>query len=470
MLDSPAVASGDEFLAPRAIERSIERALSLRRGSNSMLCLSLAAPLAAAERLLLLPGFRSQVLWSPSADVEHSGVGAARILCGGGASRFRDIREGAGRLFRALGVIVLNGAPPPPPRLFGGFAFTPLLPRATIWQGFGAALFVLPRLAYTRRAERAWLTLTASKDEIASSTGRKRLAVEAGQALQLLGSGGGAGTPDPGQTSWRGSIMRIEESFDEWSALVGGICAEISAGRLEKAVAVRRIAVHGAPFAHPALVLERLRSEAPECVRFALAVGERMFLGASPECLVRRAGPHVVTEAIAGSQPRLVDDRAPAPWSNKECAEHAIVVREIHASLAPLCERLSSVAPVPLRLRHLLHLKTRFVGILKEPRHVLDLVADLHPTPAVGGTPRSVALAWLEDHEHADRGFFGGPFGAFDSAGDGHFIVAIRSGLLKSGIAHLFAGAGIVAGSKARSEFAETRWKLRSLMSALGVR
>jgi isochorismate synthase EntC len=120
-------------------------------------------------------------------------------------------------------------------------------------------------------------------------------------------------------------------------------------------------------------------------------------------------------------------------------------------------------------LRHLLHLRTRFAGTLNEPHHVLDLVAGLHPTPAVGGAPRSAALAWLDGHEHADRGLFGGPFGAFDSAGDGHFIVAIRSGLLQAGVAHLFAGAGIVAGSRALPEFTETRWKLRSLMTAIGV-
>jgi isochorismate synthase len=433
--------------------------------------MSLAVPLTRAERLLLLRGFRDGLLWSPSADEEYSGVGAARTLSGSGESRFVAIREAATRLFRDLDVISLDGFPAPAPRLMGGFAFSPGLPRTTLWQRFGAGLFVLPRIAYTRRAERAWLTLTASQREVASTAGRSRLALEARQALELLITGSGPEAPEPDAISLQGAPVRIEESVDDWSALVAGICAEIAAGRLEKAVAARRVVVRAARLPHVALVLERLRLEAPACTRFALRVGSQTFLGASPECLVRRAGLHVATEAVAGSMAGNARNSGETLLRcDKECAEHAIVVREIRAALAPLCAHVSSDAAMPLTLRHLLHLRTRIVGILKEPRHVLDLVAALHPTPAVGGTPRSAALAWLDDHEHADRGFYGGPFGAFDSAGDGHFIVAIRSGLLDADVAHLFAGAGIVAGSKPASEWTETRWKLRSVMAAIGVR
>jgi isochorismate synthase len=463
MLDHPAIApSGSRLASPGAIERLIECALGNRRPSKSLLCLSLAAPLAAAERLLALPGYRNGLLWAPSGDDEYAGVGAARTLSGWGGSRFEAIRDAARRLFDELSVIALDGSPAPAPRLVGGFAFNPGLPRTTIWQGFGAAKFILPRLAYARVAERAWLLLVASAGELASVAGRARVAWEASQALAVLRSACGPHAD--------GSV-RVEESVGDWSALVAGISGEIAAGRLEKAVAARRVAVRGARLPQPALVLERLRHEAPRCTRFALAVGERVFLGASPECLVRRSGARVNTEALAGSMPRTARDAGGSLMrSDTACAEHAIVVREIRAALAPLCTRLSSDVPVPLRLRHLLHLRTRFAGILGKPRHVLDLVAALHPTPAVGGTPRREALAWLDGHEHADRGFYGGPFGSFDGAGDGHFVVAIRSALVQPDVAHLFAGAGIVAGSKSATEWAETRWKLRGLMAAIGGR
>jgi isochorismate synthase len=471
MLDSSAVASCDDLEAPRAIERMIERAIAGRRASSAMLSMSLVAPLACAERLLLLRGFRTGLLWSTSADDEYSGVGAARTLCGSGESRFEAIRAHADRLFRDLEVIALDGAPAPAPRLVGGFAFNAVRPRDTIWQGFGAALFVLPRIAYTRRADRAWLTLTASVTACASATRRRRLALDARRALEVLSAGGATATLEPESTSHERGSERIEESAEDWSALVAGICAEIAAGRLEKAVAARRVAVRVARRPHAALVLERLRKEAPACTRFALRVGARTFLGASPENLVQRSGLRVMTEAVAGSVPRRAPEaRKALLHSDKDRAEHAIVVREIRAALAPLCAGLSSDTTAPLRLRHLLHLRTRIVGTLIETRHVIDLVAALHPTPAVGGTPRRAALAWLDAHERADRGYYGGPFGAFDSAGDGHFVVAIRSGLLDADAAHLFAGAGIVAGSKCQAEWTETRWKLCSMMAAVGVR
>jgi menaquinone-specific isochorismate synthase len=474
MLDPPDLVCNDDLTPPRAIERLIERARESRRAttcraSTCLVSMSLAAPLARAERLLLLRQFPTAILWSTGDDVEHSGVGSARTLSGRGDSRFDAIREGAQRLFQNLDVVSLDGVPAPSPRLFGGFAFNPEEPPSTIWRGFGAALFVLPRIAYTRRAARAWLTLTASEQELASAAGRCRLAFDAGQALEVL-SGGGDSRRSRVASAFQSVPRQVEESVTDWSVLVDGICAEITAGRLEKAVAARRVTVRSTHLPPAALVLERLRLAAPACTRFALRVGAETFLGASPEDLVGRAGRHVVTEAVAGSVSTGTQDAEEILLrSDKEGTEHAIVVREIRAALTPLCVGIHQDARSTLRLRHLSHLRTRIVGILKEPCHVLDLAAALHPTPALGGTPRRTALAWLDDHEHADRGFYGGPFGTFDGAGDGHFIVAIRSGLLGTDVAHLFAGAGIVAGSQAAAEWTETRWKLQSMMAAMGV-
>jgi isochorismate synthase len=219
-----------------------------------------------------------------------------------------------------------------------------------------------------------------------------------------------------------------------------------------------------------ALVLERLRTEAPDCARFALSVGNRTFLGASPERIVKRNGMRVWTEAVAGSARGNDPTRGESLLrSDKDRAEHAIVAREIRAVLEPLYETLSAEGPELHRLRHVAHLRTRFEGVLKEPLHVLDLVARLHPTPAVGGAPRAAALAWIAANEHIERGMYAGPFGAFDRAGNGEFVVAIRSGLLGASDAHLFAGAGIIEGSEVSSELSETRWKLHGLLSAIGA-
>jgi menaquinone-specific isochorismate synthase len=426
--------------------------------------MSVAAPLAPAERLLLLPGYDHKTFWSPSPDDENAGVGAAYVLTATGENRFTRIRDAAQGAFGALVPVGLDGPPAPELRFFGGFSFQPARFDSSLWRGFGDGHFVLPRLAYTRRAQCAWLTVSASASELSGLEARTRLAREADAALEALRHGGGDTPPEFSDT------VATDEPAAVWSALVNGIRGEIAAGRLEKAVAARRVALHGACLPSPARVLERLRGEARDSTRFALSAGDLTFLGASPERIVKCSGLRVWTEALAGSVQG--DDPTHAEsliLSTKDRAEHAIVAREIQARLAPLYESLTVDGPHLHRMRHVSHLRTRFEGVLKEPANVLDLLARLHPTSAVGGAPRIAALAWLAKHELTERGLYAGPFGAFDRDGNGEFVVAIRSGLLGADEAHLYAGAGIVEGSEAESELRETRWKLRGLMAAMGV-
>jgi isochorismate synthase len=426
--------------------------------------MSLEAPLAPAERLLTLTGYEHRILWSPTPENERAGVGAAHVLAAAGETRFAQIRDAGARALQELLVMELDGARAPDPQFFGGFAFQPGLVDNALWCGFGDALFVLPRITYTRCGERAWLTLSAGAHELASVPGRARLARDAHEALRALGHEIGGGPLEIP------ALASNDAAEGAWSTLVTGIRGEIAAGRLEKAVAAQCTVVGGSCLPPAALVLERLRTEAPDCTRFALSVGDRTFLGASPERIVKRTGTRVWTEALAGSargdDPAHIDSLL---YSRKERAEHAIVSREIRALLAPLYATLSTVGPEVRLLRHVAHLRTRFEGVLKEPHHVLDLVARLHPTPAVAGTPRAAALAWIAAHEPIERGLYAGPFGAFDRAGNGEFVVAIRSGLFAAGKAHLFAGAGIIEGSEVVAELCETRWKLRSLLSAIGI-
>jgi isochorismate synthase len=449
---------------PDLLEAALVRVLGAARSPGRTLCVTLEAPLAAAERLLSLPDHASRVFWSPSFDDESAGVGAARLLIGKGQNRFAQIKQIAARLFAELSVVSLDGETAPEPALLGGFAFSPARTPSAVWSGFGDAQFVLPRIAYRRRGMRAWLTVSASGMELASGAARLRLAREATAALRALEQ------PLRAQPACGRLSLARDESEAAWCALVAGIGREIDAGRLEKVVAARQLVLRGTTFPDPALVLERLRLEGPACTRFALAVGERTFLGASPERLVRLSDTGVWTEALAGSMANDGAASGEALLCNvKERAEHDIVVRGLRAALAPLCERLRETGPHIHALRHVQHLRTALSGALKAPLHVLDLVARLHPTAAVGGTPRAAALAWLDAHEAADRGLYAGPFGTFDRTGNGLFVVAIRSALVGTREARLFAGAGIVRGSLAAREWCETRWKLRGLLHAIGV-
>ena len=113
------------------------------------------------------------------------------------------------------------------------------------------------------------------------------------------------------------------------------------------------------------------------------------------------------------------------------------------------------------------HLYTPVTARLRAGHDLLDLVARLHPTPAVGGLPRDTALAWLREHEGLDRGWYAAPVGWMGADGDGEFAVALRSALLDGESATLFAGCGVVGDSDPDDELAESELKLRPMLQAL---
>jgi menaquinone-specific isochorismate synthase len=214
-----------------------------------------------------------------------------------------------------------------------------------------------------------------------------------------------------------------------------------------------------------------LRSLYPSCLVFSIDG----FLGASPELLLRRRGDFVESHPLAGTIPRsgdpTVDEQLAAALlgSDKDRAEHRFVVDDVARVLAPWCTDLDVPdEPSIVPLRNVSHLGTRITGHLRpEAPSALELASLLHPTPAVGGTPRKEALAWLARNEQLDRGPFAGPVGWVDRHGDGDWMVGIRSARVHGATAHLYAGVGVVADSEPAAELAETQLKLQALLAAL---
>lgn len=259
-------------------------------------------------------------------------------------------------------------------------------------------------------------------------------------------------------------------SHEEFRELVRSAVADIRAGMLEKVVLVREVLVRSErPFPRGALI-ERLRALYPSCATFS--VGH--FVGASPELLVSRRGRQVRAHPLAGTIGRSGDPEADARAEAalladpKERAEHRVVVEAIASVLGPLCEELDvPERPSVVELRNVSHLGTVLAGRLRDPAPAaLDLVAGLHPTPAVAGTPTAAALAWIAKHEGVDRGPYAGPVGWMDGAGDGEWYVGIRAALVEGSRARLLAGVGVLADSDPDAELAETQLKLQALLAA----
>ncbi|HYQ05279.1 MAG TPA: isochorismate synthase [Polyangiaceae bacterium] len=462
-IGAASVRAADGSFDSREFVDRVGRDLARLDGSASFVALTWPVPRVPCERLLAAENSGSALLWAPPADEEASGLGAAFSLEAQGVDRFQSIQAQAREVWAKLDASRCDVAAPKP-RFFGGLAFQPGQAESGLWRAFGDARFVLPELAYLKNKAGAWLRL------VVRGGGWDKQAFRAELEPRLLRALSALFTPPPARAEAR-ELQREERSESAFAELVAAIQDEIKSGRAQKIVAARRVSLTLDRELLPDVVHGHLRDDAPESTRFAFRVGGATFLGATPEQLVQKRGVELSTEAVAGS---INTDDATASKrlleSDKDIREHEFVVSEILRLLAPL---MSELTPSPQRevhrLRTVLHLRTPIQGKLREPNHVLDLVARLHPTPAVGGVPTRAAIDFILRHEPDQRGWYSGPFGWFDERGDGRFVVALRCGVVAGKHAELYAGAGVVADSNAPSEFAETRWKLAALLGALGV-
>jgi menaquinone-specific isochorismate synthase len=249
----------------------------------------------------------------------------------------------------------------------------------------------------------------------------------------------------------------------------------IEANEFEKIVLARAKDIVASQALHPLRVLNGLRQRFADCYAFSVANGRgQSFIGASPERLLRVNSGQLLTEALAGSIRRGATASEDAALgtallrSEKDRREHEFVLQSITRRLEPLGVKLEfSSAPGLRRLANVQHLHTAVRAALPEGIRLLDALARLHPTPAVGGKPRTAALPRIRELEAFPRGLYAGALGWIDARGNGEFFVGLRSALIDGPKARLYAGAGIVAGSWPEKEFAETELKFRAMQDAL---
>jgi len=282
----------------------------------------------------------------------------------------------------------------------------------------------------------------------------------------------GAPPPLPRPPAPTRYVVETRMSRAEWCRAVEALLREIAAGRLEKAVLAREVLVTVDVGLDPRTVLERLARTQGSAYVFAAAG----LVGASPELLVHRRGADVVSRPMAGTVRREASAEADAAAtagmasSPKQTAEHRLVVDAVVAGLRSTGIEVDPVgAPELAQLADVSHLATVVAGrVAEEPRpSALTIAGRLHPTPAVGGTPRGAALDAIRALEPFDRGRYAGPVGWVDADGDGEWAVALRCADLRDDHARLFAGAGIVAGSDPDAEWDETEAKLEPMLRAI---
>jgi len=405
---------------------------------------------------------------SDEPDFALVGFGEAVRFDARGGDRTRQIAQASKTLFQGLSIErASDAADAPGPFVVGGLSFRPDA-KVAPWTAFADASFSLPRWTYVRRDNRSWVWLCLRAEEVAS---KKNEILEQWHqlqnALQLAQRIQRSAAPVT-------SVIKFDvANRDAYCALVADAIACIRSRATDKIVAVASSHITFGEPIDPHTVLERLDQAYPDTTRFAIQRDERVFVGASPERLVALRGRQVDSDGLAGTARRTGDDVSVTRAllsSSKDRREHALVVDSIAAVLGPRCSTLDVPDEPRVRtLRNVHHLWTPIHGVLRNQTHVLDLVHDLHPTPAVAGTPRDLATAWIAEHETTSRGWYTGAVGYFDAAGDGEFAVAIRAGLVGKYEAFLYAGAGIVEASDPPAEYAETRAKEAPMLAALGI-
>ena len=282
--------------------------------------------------------------------------------------------------------------------------------------------------------------------------------------------------------AFAGAQVREHPSAAQYARAVEEAVRRIHDSELRKVVLARTVEVVAGRSLDPLRLAHRLRAVDPHAYTFVTPLAPvtspslaSLLVGASPELLVARRGRTVRSTPLAGSAPRSGDrdeDRANADglWgSAKNREEHAIVVEAIAETLRPLCVDLRwDPEPVLLETANVWHLATRFEGVLSDPAPTaVDLVAALHPTPAVCGTPIEFARSLVAELEPFDRGGYAGPVGWMDANGDGEWAIALRCAELHGDHATLYAGAGIVADSDPAEEVEETDRKFRAFLDSL---
>lgn len=456
---------------PEALRAFLEqcRSEAARVGRAKLVSISIAVdaldPLAVLESIFE-PGEPHFYAERPDIGSAIAGAETAAAFESTGPGRFEAVQRWIDAMLQDTIAVGDVSAPFGGPHFFTGFAFAD---EVEAGEPFAAARVFVPRWQVARAGA---VTTAVANFLVPPDADLNALAERVWRAHRKFGGFRYRETPltEPSAEA----IFQVREAGD-YRAVVAKAVARIDAGEFTKIVLARAQEFASDQPLHPLRVLNGLRQRFPDCYAFSLANGRgQSFIGASPERLVRVSKGVLETEALAGSIRRgagASEDAALAGTllrSEKDRREHqhvlaAITARLEHLGLAPEY----AAEPGLRRLANVQHLHTPIRATLPENVRLLAVLAALHPTPAVGGSPLAAVLPAIRGLESFPRGLYAGAIGWSNARGGGEFFVGLRSALVDGGTARVYAGAGIVAGSTPEKEFAETELKFKAMLEAL---
>ncbi len=343
------------------------------------------------------------------------------------------------------------------------------------------SVLLVPRVLVGLDEEGAWVTTAAPSGQEPASAAEvvaEILARRAGGA----GAGTAVGTRPTGGAATGADVTTGARTQTDYLAELRAVQEHMRAGEADKVVIARDVLVTPARHLPTGDLLGRLAHDYPSCWTFSIDG----MVGATPELLVRIRQRRLESRVLAGTARRRPGSAAEreaeaarlAAWleaDGKNNREHALARASAIEALEPLCSVVEAPERFVLTLPNVLHLASDISGVVAGDTGALSLVKALHPTAAVGGTPTPAAVALIDELEGMDRGRYAGPVGWVDWHGEGEWCIALRSAELSGpgagpgAPARVFGGGGIMPDSDPEDELAETRAKMRPVLSALGA-
>jgi anthranilate synthase component 1 len=277
----------------------------------------------------------------------------------------------------------------------------------------------------------------------------------------------------PFQTRAASTQAQSEFGAEAFKAAVQKAKDYIAAGDAMQVVLSQRLS---RPFTSSPLSLYRaLRSLNPSPYMFYYDFGDFHVVGASPEILVRKEGATVTLRPIAGTRPRGSTREADEKLAQelladpKEIAEHVMLVdlgrndvgRVAATGSVTITERMTVE-----RYSHVMHIVSNVEGTLKPGLTSIDVLRASFPAGTVSGAPKVRAMEIIDELEPVRRGVYAGAVGYVSFQDDMDTAIAIRTAVIKDGVLHVQAGAGIVHDSVPESEWQETQNKARAILRA----
>lgn len=395
---------------------------------------------------------------TPDRTLEMLGCGDALVLTASGSERFQRLQYDWSLHRRDVDATIYA---------FAGFSFdTFIRPQKSMWDAFGEASLVVPKFLYRRYDDKYTLTVSTL---VSAKQSVEQYLIQLAEQLAQFSSLSTADEPSPSYSKVKDGVDHFKSSFQQAKQF-------IEDEEIEKIVIAREEIYQRSEEDFPFSRTLKHLADNQESSYIYLYQPKRDvgFFGATPERLIQKHGLKIQTAAIAGTMKRpnteieaaLAKELLLQDPKNRE--EHQIVVKDIKQALTPYTEPIHTMdTPQILENRSVFHLHTPIQATLETNTSLLSLVDSLHPTPALGGSPKRKSVNLLRDIERFDRGWYGSPFGWIDNEGDGEFIVAIRSALIQHQFVAIYAGCGIVKNSELSQELDETEVKLSPIKQAL---